>query len=101
MNRRFLIPFLLSLVLTPLFIAGTFAGARHSPPEASYVAFPYAMLVYENLKHLPERFAVAGFVVALILLFAQLPCYGAVVGYAWMKSKSWRLIVMLSTAHLL
>ena len=97
--RRFLISLIVSLLLTPLIILGALSGGHHRPPDDSYTVFPYAMLLYRVSGHLPERFSRTGFVGALILLFGQIPFYGALIGYSLVKPKAWRIVIGLSIAH--
>ena len=92
-THKFWVPFVCSLVVTPivLFVGAASTGAGHGSYLLVKVLFPYTMLS-------AAVFDVIYFPFAFLALF-QFPAYGLVLGYANEKGKVARMAVILLAAH--
>ena len=90
---KFWLPFVCSLVLTPilLFVALISTGAGHGSYSLVKALFPYMMLSAAALGDIYFPF--------LFLPLFQFPAYGLVLGYANERGRFGRLAAILSAAH--
>jgi hypothetical protein len=92
-TRKFWVPFVCSLVLTPivLFVGVASAGAGHGSYSWVKALFPYTMLS-------AAAFGVIYFPFASLALF-QFPAYGLALGYANERGRFGRSAAILLAAH--
>ncbi|MGH9941590.1 MAG: hypothetical protein ACRD9R_04420 [Pyrinomonadaceae bacterium] len=92
-TRKFWVPVVCSLVVTPLalLLGVASGGAGHGDYFAAMLLFPYTMLsaVVFDYIHVPF----------ILLAVAQFPGYGLSLGYANEKGRFARVAVILLTLH--
>lgn len=100
-DRRFLIVFVASILLSPVFVLAALGGSRHMLSSDACLAFPYAVVLFQSADHIAQDpdFVLAIVGVAFLILFAPVPFYVVVVSRA-LRSGNFRPVVHYSVAHL-
>ena len=99
-DRRFQIAFLVSVLVSLVFVLGELSGQRHVLTRDLYIYFPFALLLFHSTGHITQNaLGVLGLAGVAIALFGEIPFYFWVIARA-LKAEDWRHVIALAVIHM-